>query len=560
MMGRTVFGSFFVLLSVVALPHAAEAVVSAQIVDKTAEIPQTMFCGETRVVSITVRNTGQTTWSRDAGFALGKADLDDPLFERGEVRLTGDVAVAPGEKHIFDVPLTAPSAPGEYITLWQMTQDRGVWFGNTLKRRIYVVCDEPVDTSTLSGTVMVGYQGWFGCPKDGSDRGSWRHWFKARKKAAPHKATFDLWPDVSELPEEQLCYNTGFKYRGNALAPLYSNWHPETVDTHFRWMREYGIDGAYLQWFTKQYEAAEHPKATASDKAEFQFRVDVTKNVMASAEEHGRGFAVLLDISGHPEKTMVEDIKLLWRHLVDKVKVTQSSSYMFHKGRPVLAIRNLGRTNRPGTPQDFQELIDYFHFKSPPRLRATLVGGLPAYWRTLGEDSQDDEAWADVYRGFDVIHGWTVGRYENERAADAFSANVVAGDVEEVERLGKEYMAVVFPGFSNHNLTRVAENRRAQKLNAIKRDTGRFYWRQIFNALSLDIDMLYIAMFDEVDEGTAIYKTVSRRKDLPRQGKFVPLSEKGVELPNDWYLRLTGEAKRAMGLRLLVDESLPILP
>ena len=34
---------------------------------------------------------------------------------------------------------------------------------------------QPVDPGTLTGKVMVGYQGWFNCPKDGSELG-WKHW------------------------------------------------------------------------------------------------------------------------------------------------------------------------------------------------------------------------------------------------------------------------------------------------------------------------------------------------------------------------------------------------
>ena len=543
-------GLTFLLLAIAGGTVAAAQQASAKFLDKIDPIPQTLFCGESVVAAITVKNTGRTTWTRADGFALGKADFDDPLSARRTIELGNDVAVGPGQKHTFHVQLTAPNEPGDYITAWQMTQDPGFWFGSTLRRHVYVVCDQRVDTRTLSGKVLVGYQGWFGCPKDGSDHSVWRHWFRAKRQASPVKVTIDHWPDVSEYPAEQLCYKTGFKFRPGVEAPLFSAYHPETVDTHFRWMREYGIDGAFQQWFTSKF----------NDENAFEFRNQVTRNVMAAAENHGRGFAILLDVSGHSEKTLVEDVKALWKHLVDKIKVTQSPAYLRHNGRPVLAIRNLGKPNRPGTPDQYMELINYFQGGANPRLRATLVGGLPAYWRTLGDDSQDDPRWADVYRSFDIIHGWPVGRFKDERTADTFNANVVAGDIEEATSLGAGYMAVVWPGFSNHNLTRVATDRPRERLNAIPRRHGQFFWRQIFNALSLDVDMLYIAMFDEVDEGTAIFKMTSQRKDLPRQGRFVPLSENGVVVPNDWYLRLAGEAKRAMLSRKLVSESMPILP
>jgi hypothetical protein len=539
----------FLLLAMIVRPLFAAPDVAARFVDEAVPIPPTIYCGQSVAVPITVKNTGRVTWNGTAGFALGKGDEDDPLFGSRKVDLRDDATVAPGQHYTFVVQLTAPSEPGDYLTVWQMTRE-GLWFGDELRSHVYVTCGEPVDTSTLSGKVMVGYQGWFGCPKDGSDRSEWRHWFRAKRHAAPAKVTIDLWPDVAELAPDQLCYKTGFQFRPGVEAPLYSTFYPETVDTHFRWMREYGIDGAFQQWFTSKL----------GDESEFAFRSQVTRNVMAAAEKHGRGFAILLDISGQSQDTLVEDTKRLWRHLVDEVKVTQSPAYMRHEGRPVLAIRNLGKPSRPGTPEQYLELIDYFKRSAPRRLRATLVGGLPAYWRTLGADSKADPRWAEVYRSFDVIHGWPVGRFEDDRTADAFSANVTTGDLAETAKLGIDYMAVVWPGFSNHNLTRVATERQRRPLNSIPRRGGQFFWRQIFNALSLDVDMLYIAMFDEVDEGTAIFKTMSRGRDLPRQGRFVHLSGKGVPVPNDWYLRLAGEAKRAMRSRELLSESMPILP
>ena len=64
--------------------------------------------------------------------------------------------------------------------------------------------------------------------------------------------------------------------------------------------------------------------------------------------------------------------------------------------------------------------------------------------------------------------------------------------------------------------------------------------------------MIYVAMFDEVDEGTAIFKCVN---DVPvgAGAKFI-----GYEgLPSDYYLRLTG-----LGARLLRGEitATPVQP
>src|SRR6476620_8428752 len=61
-----------------------------------------------------------------------------------------------------------------------------------------------VDPTTLDGKLMFGYQGWFGCPGDGSPLNTWEHWFR---RGAPTAATLrvDMWPDVSELSESERC-------------------------------------------------------------------------------------------------------------------------------------------------------------------------------------------------------------------------------------------------------------------------------------------------------------------------------------------------------------------
>jgi hypothetical protein len=73
-------------------------------------------------------------------------------------------------------------------------------------------------------------------------------------------------------------------------------------------------------------------------------------------------------------------------------------------------------------------------------------------------------------------------------------------------------------------------------LDAIPRLQGRFFWSQITAAKNVGADMLYVAMFDEVDEGTAIFKATNSPPIGPGENvKF--LTYEG--LPSDHYLRLT---------------------
>ena len=62
-----------------------------------------------------------------------------------------------------------------------------------------------------------------------------------------------------------------------------------------------------------------------------------------------------------------------------------------------------------------------------------------------------------------------------------------------------------------------------------------------------NITSIWIAQFDEVDEGTAIFKVIAKAEDLPLpQNGWLALDDVR-ELPSDWYLRLAGEAQRMLG-------------
>ena len=70
--------------------------------------------------------------------------------------------------------------------------------------------------------------------------------------------------------------------------------------------------------------------------------------------------------------------------------------------------------------------------------------------------------------------------------------------------------------------------------------------------------MLYGAMFDEVDEGTAMFKIVANRKDLPDSPPFVPLDADGCALPSDWYLQLASKTAAMLHGELKPSGKLPL--
>ncbi len=393
-----------------------------------------------------------------------------------------------------------------------------------------------VDAGTMNHKLLMGYQGWFACPGDGSQVNGWVHWFRRNDPTAAN-ATVDFWPDISELDADEL-FATHLTLPDGSAAKVYSAATAKTVLRHFRWMQENNLDGVFLQRFT----------SNLSNPRFFALRNQVTANVRAGAEKYGRVFAIMYDISGQPPDTLVRTLTNDWNFLVHELCVTASPRYLHHAGKPVVAIWGFGFTSRQNTPEQALAAIRYFKSAG-----CTVVGGVPSYWRTLTQDAQTNAAWAAVFRSFDVISPWSVGRYGNVAGADHYANNLIAPDLAAAKAAGRDYMPVIFPGFSWHNLN-------GGPRNQIPRRGGAFYWRQAFNAVNAGCPMIYGAMFDELDEGTAMFKLAPTAAQLPTTGSFVPLDADGVKLPSDWYLRLAGAAGKMLRGEMPVTNVIPITP
>jgi hypothetical protein len=212
----------------------------------------------------------------------------------------------------------------------------------------------------------------------------------------------------------------------------------------------------------------------------------------------------------------------------------------------------LGVHDRSANYYQAVAILDWFEH-AEERYQVSLMGGVPVGWRDLSRDSKTHPEWWNVYRRFDVLSPWTVGRMNDERSVDFFLENYILPDRRDCEEFDIDYLPVVFPGFSAHHLM-------GKSLNEIPRHGGDFLWRQIYNALSAGNKMLYIAMFDEVDEGTAIFKVAATRRDAPVEAPFLALDADGTSLPSDWYLQLAGEAARHVHERLECPVTIPISP
>ena len=394
----------------------------------------------------------------------------------------------------------------------------------------FVKAADTVDPSTLTGKLIMGYQGWFNCPNDGTSVGWW-HWFTGVDP------TVDFLPNAADYPTAEQCVTTMLDASGNPVN-LFSDANPATVETQFAWMQQYGLDGVALQRFA----------VDLLDKATLDARNIVLANVRQAAEDNGRVFFVMYDISGLPNSklnTVAQD----WKKL-ESEGITSSPAYLHHRGHPLLAVWGLGFAGRPLTPSDTLKLLKSLHKASAKHGGVTIMGGVPSYWRTARLDASSDPGWKKVWPKLGVLSPWSVGRFSDATTADNYSASVWAPDLVATHAMGVDYMPVVFPGYSFANTNR-ALGQTPTPINQIPRDCGRFYWRQVYDALGTGAAMLYGAMFDEVNEGTAMFKMLPDASEVPVSGipagySFVTLDADGCPLPSDWYLSLAGAATTAV--------------
>jgi hypothetical protein len=113
--------------------------------DATVEavvVPTSIPCGRVATASITFRNTGAATWTRDAGYKLGTVDDSDPFYTRSTRVLLDDDVVTPGQAWTFEFELRAPDTEGRYTTDWRMVHEGVRWFGEASVHEIEVACED----------------------------------------------------------------------------------------------------------------------------------------------------------------------------------------------------------------------------------------------------------------------------------------------------------------------------------------------------------------------------------------------------------------------------------
>lgn len=370
------------------------------------------------------------------------------------------------------------------------------------------------------GLIMAGYQGWFNTPDDGAGRG-WHH-YERGSRFEPGYCTIDLWPDMTEYEKQ---YPTPFKFEDGTTANVYSPYDESSVRLHFKWMKDYGIDGVFMQRFISEIK-------NESGKKQF---TTVLRHASKAALDYDRTISVMYDLSGMNSS----DTSILiadWKALLKEFgfdKRDRYGNYLFYKNRPVVAVWGVGFNDRRRyNLADIEKLIRFL--KSDEGGNCSVLLGVPTYWREQGTDCVKDDNLHKVMEMADIVHPWFVGRF-NEDKYDNFKP-LIGKDVAWCKEHNLAYMPVVFPGFSWNNMLPPG-----RPSSTIPRNSGKFFWKQLEGAVSEGAQMIYVAMFDEIDEGTAIYKTA---KKVPvGDSKFIPIDD---DIPNDHYLWLTGQAGKLL--------------
>lgn len=461
---------------------------------------------------------------------------------------------------------------------------------------------DPYDT--YMGLVMCGYQGWFGTPGDGSQmtknwNEGWYH-YRESEQFGPGvlRNSIDFWPDMSEyekqyMPGEKFpdksgnlhnFYGSPFTYPDGQQATVFSSYDESTVLLHFKWMKEYNISGAFMQRFVGEVYNTGQGVPNTEHKDHFDV---VLKHAMKGSNQYQRAIAIMYDMSGivtpNALACMVKDAKDLMAEYQLKDRSVQKY-YLHENGKPLLALWGVG-LNDDGHPKPsvLDPIVDELK-----DMGWSIMLGCPAYWRQGGNDcvgGQEHTKLIDLIKKCDAFIPWYVGRYGYDNFSSAEWQSRIKEDIATAKTYSTEdhkvvYAPHVFPGGSDRNMHPNNGYPDGDKSQTGYRYGGKFFWQQLYLDIKNGAQALYIGMFDEMDEGTAIFKQLNV-SDVPSneyQGKDYYVNFKsdggysitstemtkdvqwsrlaseldirfqGIDdnLPTDYYLYLTGEANKML--------------
>ena len=300
-------------------------------------------------------------------------------------------------------------------------------------------------------------------------------------------------------------------------------------------------DGGNRGWYHYQGKEGFKPGSTNVDLWPDVSEYEKTYESPFTFEKYERAVCVMYDLSGMnagDEQVVLRDIQQLARkyNLFDH---SQCPSYLYHKGKPLVAVFGMGFND--GRKYGFNETGKII--QGLKRLGFSVMISVPGYWRQMERDTERDARLHQQIRQCDILLPWYVGRY-NEQSFEAFKQHILA-DMRWAEANQIDFAPLCFPGFSWHNM----HFPRRGPGEEIPRNKGSFFKKQLNFNVSNGAKMIYIAMFDEIDEGTAIFKIARKVPKASPGSEFVPL-ERGVS--SDHYLKLAGKASKKLKKKLKI--------
>lgn len=243
---------------------------------------------------------------------------------------------------------------------------------------------------------------------------------------------------------------------------------------------------------------------------------------------------MMWDITGwnNFETELIEDLDTN----LNANNIFDSPAYARHDGKPVVCIWGFGFIDRPDNPTAALNIINTLKSRG-----FYVIGGVPLTWRTGTGSSRPN--YFNVYTAFNMIQPWSVAAFKGVDEARNFQ-NMLRDDNDFCKNHGINYQPVLSAGFSWNN-----ENGHGSYLperNAVPRLHGDYMWQQFVNLREVGISNAYIAMFDECDEGTAIFKAAEDSSMIPNNQWFLTLDADGVHVSSDFYLRLVDAGTKMM--------------
>ncbi|NDP20543.1 MAG: hypothetical protein GZ091_05635 [Paludibacter sp.] len=408
--------------------------------------------------------------------------------------------------------------------------------------------------NSLDYKIMCGYQGWFTGKNDGSGY-DWKHYSKKDTTVNPNVSRFEpgfshisYWPDTRELDNDEL-FPTAFRLANGDVAYVYSAYKRKTVERHYRWMQEYGIDGTFVQRFISNTRIANSNQLRLRN-----FNDSVLMHCFSGAKKYNRSLAVMYDLSSAvstDKAVLMND----WKHLVNDLKVTTQTpnNYLYHNGKPLVCLWGIGFGDAKHgglSLLQMDSLITFFK-TDPVYGGCAVLIGVPFSWRLLKYDATTDPYLWEVIKHADFINPWAVGRFRtidfitqtNIRVGVANTTydKVVEGDLAWCSANGVGYLPSIWPGSYTYNMDFNTADFGSSSTTIRGRNQGNFLWQQAYNNIDNGAKSMYATMFDEMDEGTCLFKCTS---DYPVNIYDKYLDYEGFG--SDYYLWMVGELSRQL--------------